>query len=1075
MELRTIQDWVVRRQLLGTEGVADIASWGGYLKQYEISLNPNRLHSYNLSINDVFTALEKNNQNTGGAYIDKKPNAYFIRSEGLISDTTDIRKIVIRRGKNGIPVLIGNIGTVQYGYATRYGAMTRNSEGEVVGAIVLMLKGENSSWVIRKVKERIARIQKTLPEGVVIDAYLDRTRLVNNAISTVSRNLIEGALIVIFVLVIMLGNARAGLIVASVIPLAMLFAVAMIHLFGVSGNLMSLGAIDFGLIIDGAVIIVEATLHHLQLAKPTSPQQPALSLNMNAEVYQATTRIRSSAAFGKIIILIVYLPILTLTGIEGKMFRPMAQVVSFAILGAFMLSLTYIPMMSALLLRHRPVPARRTLTDQIMALAQRLYHPVIRMALRRQGWVLGIAAGAFALSLLLFSTLGREFIPTLEEGDFAVETRLVTGSSVSQTVESSQKAASILLKQFPEVKEVIGKIGSSDIPTDPMPVESCDLMIILKDKPEWTSATTREALARQMEEALAVLPGVSFGFQQPIQMRFNELATGARQDVVLKIYGEDLDVLAQQSRLVSKLVHQIAGVTDIYVEQVIGLPQIVIHYNRDRIAEFGLNIEDINRTIRAGFAGESAGLVFENERRFDLVVRLEKENRQAIEDLASLYISAPGGSQIPLSQVATVAYRMGPNQIQRDNAQRRILVGFNVRGRDVASIVSEIQNRMEKDIQLPMGYYVTYGGTFQNLIEAQQRLSVAVPVALFLIFTLLYLTFGSVTQSLMIFTAIPLSAIGGIVALWLRGMPFSISAGIGFIALFGVSVLNGIVLVGEFNRLKQDGLYNLRDIIIQGTETRLRPVLLTAAVASMGFLPMAISQGAGAEVQKPLATVVIGGLVSSTLLTLLVLPILYIFSERYQNGKRDQQKQPVIATELTPKPDNNQFLHSAIAIPMHIPRRKLRKTSPPAWSRWLVIFLILAWGGVFAQSRDTILVQLTQEQAVAFALNNNLNVKADTYEVQVQQTLQRTAGDLPKTGLTWQGGQYNSIHVDHSFTISQEIPFPILFNRQAAYLSAQTKGSELRLLVTRNELSQQVRSTYTQLVFVKARHRLLQQ
>ncbi len=1133
MELRTIQDWIVRRQLLGTEGVADVASWGGYLKQYEIALNPNLLRSYNLSISDVFAALEKNNQNTGGAYIDKKPTAYSIRSEGLIGDTTDIQKIIVKQSANGIPVLIRNIGTVQYGHAIRYGAMTRNDEGEVVGAIVMMLKGENSSKVIRKVKERMAQIEKTLPEGIEIKAYLDRTKLVNNAISTVGRNLAEGALIVIFVLVIMLGNFRAGLVVASVIPLAMLFAVAMMHLFGVSGNLMSLGAIDFGLIVDGAVIIVEATLHHIVGRKYTHRLTQA---EMDTEVYEAATKIRSSAAFGEIIILIVYLPILTLTGVEGKMFRPMAQVVAFAILGAFILSLTYVPMMSALFLSKQTDHSKVTLADRIIAFSQRLYTPALRWVMHHKTITLGTAAGVFAFSMILFFNMGGEFIPTLEEGDFAVETRLVTGSSVSQTVETAQKAAAILQKQFPEVKEVIGKVGSSEIPTDPMPVESCDLMIILKDKSEWVSADSREELAEKMQKALAALPGVSFGFQQPIQMRFNELSTGARQDVVMKIYGEDLDVLAEQARLAGKLVRNVSGATDLYIEQLTGLPQIVIRYNRDKIAEFGLSINDINRTIRVGFAGESAGLVFEGERRFALVVRLEQASRQTIGDVENLYISTSTGNQIPLSQVATVAFETGPNQIQRDNAQRRIVIGFNVRGRDVESVVKEIQTRMEQTVKLPPGYYVTYGGTFENLVEARQRLLVAVPVALLLIFVLLYFTFGSVVQSLLIFTAIPLSAIGGIFALWLRQMPFSISAGIGFIALFGVSVLNGIVLLGEFNRLKQAGLTDLQDIILRGTETRLRPVLMTALVASLGFLPMALSQGAGGEVQKPLATVVIGGLVSSTLLTLLVLPVLYMLLDHWQKkGKEheivsDNQPDAVKKDEqpirkiVSPACRRGRFKNEKPGmnfgfiqtIKPSVQSRFFDERSNPisagsakngyerlAWfckrlfrrakvgSRndgnfsflkkrlsgsllclFSVVSCFLSHAG-FAQSNDTIL--LTREQAVTLALNNNLNVKAGLYEIDVQKALQRTASDVGKTSIGWMGGQYNSIKFDNSFTISQNIPFPLLISRRSEYLSAQTKGTELRLAVTQNELVNQVKSTYEQLVLTKARHQLLQE
>lgn len=881
MELRSIQDWIVRRQLLGTPGVADVASFGGYLKQYEIALDPDKLRSYNLGIADIFSALAKNNQNTGGAYIDKKPNAWFIRSEGLINSVDDIGKIVVKNTETGFPVLIRDVADVRFGFATRYGAMTYNNEGEVVGGIVLMLKGENSNAVVNRVKERMEQIKKTLPEGVTVEAFLDRSALVGRAIGTVEKNLIEGALVVIFVLVLFLGNLRAGLLVASVIPLSMLFAVSMMRVFGVSGNLMSLGAIDFGLIVDGAVIIVESTMHYLGASKLSRLDQR----QMDESVQHSASRMMNSAAFGQIIILIVYLPILALVGIEGKMFKPMAQTVSFAILGALLLSLTYVPMMSALFL-SKNTEHRRNFSDKMMDFFHRLYEPVINGALKHKFIVVVSSVILFGISLILFLRMGGEFLPTLEEGDFAVETRVLTGSSLSYTIEASQKAAEILLREFPdEVKEVVGKIGSSEIPTDPMPIEACDLMVILKPKDEWTQALGREELAEKMGEALEAVPGVTFGFQQPIQMRFNELMTGVRQDVAVKIFGEDLNVLTDLSQRVAKIVGTVQGARDLYVEQVAGLPQIVTSINRDEVAKYGLNVEDINQAINAAFAGQSAGLVFEGERRYDLTVRLASQSRQSIEDVRNLFISSPTGEQIPLKQLADVEFRIGPNQIQREDAKRRIIVGFNVRGRDVASVVEELQQKIDQQIDFPAGYYPTYGGQFENLKEAQARLSVAVPVALLLILMLLFFTFHSIKQSLLIFTAIPMAAIGGVFALLLRDMPFSISAGVGFIALFGVAVLNGIVLIAEFNRLKKEGITDLREIVLKGTSVRLRPVLMTAAVASLGFLPMALATSAGAEVQKPLATVVIGGLISSTLLTLIVLPCLYIYIEKMSSKR----------------------------------------------------------------------------------------------------------------------------------------------------------------------------------------------
>ena len=1029
MELRTIQDWIVRRQLLGTEGVADVSSFGGYLKQYEIALNPDKLRSMNISINDVFTALQKNNQNTGGAYIDKKPNAYFIRSEGLIGTKEDIEKIVVKVNPNGIPVLIRNVASVDFGHATRYGAMTRNDEGEVVGAIVMMLKGANSSEVISNVKERITQIEKNLPEGVVIEPFLDRTKLVNSAIGTVTKNLAEGALIVIFVLVLLLGNFRAGLIVASVIPLAMLFAIALMNLFGVSGNLMSLGAIDFGLIVDGAVIIVEATLHHLTgrtLLQKFAGRKLSQE-EMNLEVYESASKIRSSAAFGEIIILIVYLPILALVGVEGKMFKPMAQTVSFAILGAFILSLTYVPMAAALFLNKNTVH-KRNISDRIMDFFQRIYKPMIHLALKRKVAVLITAILMFVFSNAVFMNMGGEFIPTLDEGDFAVETRVLQGSSISQTIEAALRAAKILKAKFPEVKEVIGKVGSSEIPTDPMPVEACDLMIILKDKSEWTSAETRDELAEKMAEALEDIPGVTFGFQQPIQMRFNELMTGARQDVVIKVYGEDLNTLTDYANKLGKIASTIEGAQDVYIEQVTGQSQIVVKFDRDKISQFGLNVEDVNQVIKAGFAGDFAGFVYEGEKRFDMVVRLDKESRQSIEDIKGLFVTAPNGNQVPVSQLAEVETKISPNQIQRDDAKRRITVGFNVRGRDVESVVKEMQSKVDKGVKFSAGYFPTYGGTFKNLIEARQRLSIAVPVALLLIFMLLFFTFHSFKQSILIFTAIPLSAIGGVFALWLRDMPFSISAGVGFIALFGVAVLNGIVLIAEFNRLKTEGMTDIKEIILNGTSVRLRPVIMTALVASLGFLPMALSQGSGAEVQKPLATVVIGGLLTATLLTLLVLPVLYWFFEKIGKSKT---------------------------------------TIPVNTSVIILLILLPAWSN--AQTSNSINLQ----QAIDGALKNNATIKAGNYEIDYSKALRKTSTDIGKTNVSLMLGQYNSIKSDNNISVSQSIPFPTLFGSQNQLNKANIKGSELKLQFTQNELINQVKSVYHYLEYLHAERNLL--
>ncbi|MBU7570689.1 MAG: efflux RND transporter permease subunit, partial [Flavobacterium sp.] len=666
-DLRTIQDWIIKQQLLGTPGVAEVNTLGGYLKQYEIAVQPDKLKSMGVTIPEIFTALESNNENTGGAYIDKKPYAYFIRGIGMVNNIEDISKIVVKN-QNGIPILIRDIAKVQIGSSIRYGAVTKDGKGEEVSGMVMMLKGENSGEVVKRVKEKMEQIKKSLPEGVAIEPFMDRTKLVDKAISTVQTNLIEGALIVIFILVLLLGNWRAGLVVASVIPLALLFAITMMRLFGVSGNLMSLGAIDFGIIVDGAVIIVEAIIHRLQVRK----RQSLTAAQMDEEVYQASVKIRSSAAFGEIIILIVYLPILALVGIEGKMFGPMAQTVSFAILGAFILSLTYVPMMSALVLKKQ-TGHTKNISDRIIDAIYRFYSPLLQKALQAKRAVIISAVGLFAFALFLFSSLGGEFIPTLDEGDIATHLIIASGSSLSQEIEATTKAEKILKDKFPEVKMIVTKIGSAEIPTDPMPIEAGDMIILLKDKKEWTSAKTKEELMEKMEEALQEIPGATTEFSQPIQMRFNELMTGVRSDVAIKIFGDDIDMLVSKGDEVLQLIQGVEGVSDAKLERVAGLPQITVRYNKDKLALYGLNIGDLNRVIRIGFAGEAAGLIYEKEKRFDLVVRLEADSRQDISNLKSLFITLPSGNQIPLEQVADIQYEDGPMQISREDGRRRIV------------------------------------------------------------------------------------------------------------------------------------------------------------------------------------------------------------------------------------------------------------------------------------------------------------------------------------------------------------------------------------------------------------------
>jgi heavy metal efflux system protein len=883
-ELRTMQDWIVRKQLLGTPGVADVSSFGGAVKQFEVSVNPELLKQYDLSVNDIYTALNDNNQNAGGAYIEHGPGVLFIRTEGMVDSMDQISSIPVKTLSNGMPLLIRDIAQVKIGEATKFGATAYNADGEVAGAVVMMLKGENSNQVIADIKAKIATIQETLPEGVVIEPFLDRTKMVDNAIGTVSKNLLEGALIVIFILILFLGNLRAGLVVASVIPLAMLFAFILMHLFGVSGNLMSLGALDFGLLVDGAVIIVEAVLHQLYHSSKKGQHNQLDKTEMNSIVGQVSNKMMGAAAFGQIIILIVYLPILSLTGIEGKMFKPMAQTVSFALIGAFILSITYVPMMSAWVLNRNRIQ-KDSLTDRYMQKLENFYEPLLMKALKLPKQIIGFTIVLFAGSIFLLTTLGGEFIPKLEEGDFAVDTRLLSGSSLNTTLDATQKASKLLIDRFPEIEKIVTKIGAGEIPTDPMSMEASDLMIILKDKKDWVSANTFDELADTMGKVMSQVPGITSGFQYPVQMRFNELMTGSRQDVSCKIFGENLDSLSKYAALLGNIIHDVEGAKDLYTETVTGISQVVIHFNRTAIARYGANIKEVNQVIQSAYAGGVAGKVFEGDRRFDLVVRLNSIQKKDWQQIKNLMVTVGNGKQVPLYELAEVKMEEGPYQIQREDAARRIVVGFNVRGKDVKTVVNEVQEKVKKSIQFPPGYYVVYGGQFENLEHAVSRLQIAVPVALLLILVMLFFAFNNLKHCLLIFSAIPFSAIGGVLALWLRGMPFSISAGVGFIALFGVAVLNGIVLLTEMNKLAMEPNRTIVDIITTATKTRLRPILITAAVASLGFIPMALSSGAGAEVQKPLATVVIGGLLSATLLTLFVLPIFYQLFEKKRLGQ----------------------------------------------------------------------------------------------------------------------------------------------------------------------------------------------
>ena len=1025
-ELRTIQDWIIRRQLLGTKGVADVSSFGGMLKQYEVAVRPDRLKSMGLTIRDIFDALEKNNQNSGGAYIEKGPSLLFIRTEGLASSIEDIGKIPVKVTDGGIPVFIRDVAEVRIGHAVRYGAMTYKDKGEVSGAVVLMLKGENASQVITRIKERMDKIQKTLPEGIVVESFLDRTKMVNRAIGTVKTNLMEGALIVIFVLVFFLGNLRAGLIVASVIPLAMLFAIGMMNAFGVSGNLMSLGALDFGLIVDGAVIIVEAVMFRLYHSKHHHGEIRLRQTQMDDAVEQSASRMMNAAVFGQIIILIVYLPILSLVGIEGKMFRPMAQTVAFALVGAFILSLTYVPMITSLVMSKK-VKHTENISDKIMNYMQKVYQQTLEKVLAFPKTILAISIALFIFSIIIASRLGGEFIPELEEGDFAIDSRILTGSSLSQSIKVSGQASAIL-QQFPEVEKIVTRIGASEIPTDPMPMEMTDIIVSLKEKKYWTSAKSYDELAEKMSKALQEIPGMTAGFQYPVQMRFNELIAGARQDVVCKIFGENLDSLANQAHQLAALVRSVDGAKDIFVESVTGLPQIVIRYKRDVMAMYGLSINDVNRIVRASFAGDVTGKIYEDERRFDLVVRMGEHSRSDLTDVQQLLIPASNGKQLPLYEVAEVKVEEGPNQIQREDAKRRIIVGFNTRGRDVQSIVQELQQKVDQQLKLPTGYYIHYGGQFENLVEAKQRLMIAVPLALLLILLMLYFAFGSIKYGLLIFSAIPLSAIGGILLLWLRDMPFSISAGVGFIALFGVAVLNGIVLITEFNRLKNETNMDIKHIILKGTETRLRPVLMTAAVASLGFLPMALSEGAGAEVQRPLATVVIGGLVTATFLTLVLLPVLYMWFEK----------------------------------------RQLRKIKPAA-----IIILVLL-GSIRTEAQPVQGIKISLDSLLQMAGRQNLSVQANRKNSQYWETMSQKTFELPRTQLGLEYGNINSANQDTRFFVSQGFQMPQVYRRQKDFYEANIEANTASLALKEKELAREIRLSYFMLQGLMERDSLLQ-
>jgi cobalt-zinc-cadmium resistance protein CzcA len=1012
MELRTMQDWIVKRQMAMLPGVVEINSFGGRGKQYEVAVNPDKLRSMGLTISDVFETLEANNQNTGGAYIEKNFQANFIRGEGLMRSLEDIKNTLVSN-IDGQPVFIRDIAEVKYGSFVRYGAFTKDGKGEAVGGIVMMLKGENSNDVIKAVKERMELIQKSLPEGIIIKSFLDRSRLIKSTTSTVAENLSLGALIVIFVLVIFLGNLRGGLIVASTIPLALLFAFIMMNIFGVWANLMSLGAIDFGILVDGAVIIVESMIFYLHGKNYIGAKLDAAKRNELA--YNSASKMMNSAFFGQLIILIVFIPVLALQGVEGKMFIPMAMTFGFAVLGVVVLCLTYIPMMASVFLRP-PKTDKKTFGDRAILKLEKLYEPVISWSLKRRGIVISMALVLLISGGFFFTRMGAEFIPQLDEGDFAFQAFLKPGTSLTEVRKTSTRLEQILLENFPdEIESIQSRIGVADLPMDPMPIDIADIFVILNPEDNWTKAGSKEELIAMAREKVSVLPGINFEFTQPIEMRFNELLTGIREDVAVKLYGDDLELLADKAEEIAGLISSIDGVAGIKAEATRGLPQITVHYDRNKMARYGLNIRELNTAVESAFSGGVAGVIYEGEKMFDLVVRLDEQHRSSIDDIRNLFVDLPDGNQIPIKEVANISYQPGPMQISRDNTNRRTYVGINVEGRDVKSLVEEIQVTLDERLELPTGYYIRYGGAFENLERASKRLSLVVPLALALIFMLVFFAVKSLKHTLMIYVAIPFAAVGGVFSLLIRGMPFSISAGVGFIVLFGVAVLNGLVLINGLNELKKEGVLAINEIIKKGSKRRIRPILLTASTDILGFLPMAISTSAGAEVQRPLATVVIGGMLTSTLLTLVVLPVLYKYVE---TGRK----------RLRP------------------PKVKI--------SAAIVIFLIAGLGisgGINAQDST-----FTLKQAIERAKLNYPAIEAARLEVEKQKSLKATSYDLGTTSVytgqeeTGNGllGVQNQIGIAQSdmdvFAIPAKNQLAKARTQQAIYLQSLTEFTLVR-------------------------------
>jgi cobalt-zinc-cadmium resistance protein CzcA len=877
-DLREIQDWIIKPQLRNVPGVTEINSIGGYAKTFQVAPLPDKLMAYGLTLHDLVAAIERNNGNTGAGYIEKSGEQYLIRAPGQVANLADIGNIIVG-SREGVPIRIGDVAEVGMGKELRTGAATENGR-EVVLGTVFMLIGENSRTVSQAVAKRLEEVNSTLPAGVVAQTVYDRTILVDKAIDTVKKNLLEGALLVIAVLFLFLGNIRAAIITAMVIPLAMLFTFTGMVSNKVSANLMSLGALDFGIIIDGAVVIVENCVRRLAHAQAAAGR----SLTRNErfhEVFLASREARRPLLFGQLIIMVVYLPIFALTGVEGKMFHPMAFTVVAALLGAMILSVTFIPAAVALLIGDKVSEKE----NRLMGWARRGYAPMLDFSLKNAPLVLSFAGVAVVLSALLLTRMGSEFVPSLNEGDIALHALRIPGTSLSQAVEM-QTELERTIKQFPEVERIFAKLGTAEIATDPMPPSVADNFIMLKPQSEWPDPTRSKAdLVQAMREATARVPGNNYEYTQPIQMRFNELLSGVRSDVAVKVFGDDMDTMNASAEAISRVLESVPGAADVKVEQTTGLPMLTIQIDREKTARLGINVGDVQDAVSIALGGREAGMLFEGDRRFDIIVRLPERLRNDLAAMQQLPIPLPSTADnaqanfVRLGEVATINIAPGPNQISREDGKRRVVVTANVRGRDIGSFVSEATQRIQTDAPVPAGYWTTWGGTFEQLQSAAKRLQIVVPVALLLVFMLLFAMFGNVKDGLLVFTGVPFALTGGILALWLRDIPLSISAGVGFIALSGVAVLNGLVMIAYIRSLREDGK-RLDAAIVDGALTRLRPVLMTALVASLGFIPMAIATGTGAEVQRPLATVVIGGILSSTALTLLVLPLLYRLAHR---------------------------------------------------------------------------------------------------------------------------------------------------------------------------------------------------